>query len=63
MRVKRFNGRVWNVRADNEDGRTVWVFVIADRPEQALTSFRAEFPGHNVLDVHTAVASSVIVPD
>ena len=62
MRVNRIVGRLWNVQAQSEKREAIWVNVIADTPEQALASFRDQYPGHNVESCTALLAGAVIVP-
>jgi len=63
VKLKPYSGKVWNVRSVDEHEVTKWTLVIADLPEQAIKSFRWEFPGHRVQDVCEHLATTVIVPD
>lgn len=62
MRVTTISGRMWTVRAKSEKGDDVFVAVIAQTPEQALASFRDQYPGHNVGSVNDMLAAAVVIP-
>lgn len=62
MRVERIVGRVWTVCAKTEKNEAVWVNVVADTPEQAIASFRDQYPGHMVESCTMLLTSAVVVP-
>lgn len=62
MRTQRFEGRAWTVTAESESGNVVWAWVMAQTPEQALSSFRGEFPGHNVRSCKEDSCDVAIIP-
>lgn len=62
MRVERIVGRVWSIQAQSEKREPVWVNVVADTPEQAIASFRDQYPGHMIESCTVLMAGAVIVP-